>query len=164
MQRQIIFSAIIAFASICGISGAIAQTGPAPTAPIIFFANLSPDEETYPTYGDAKGHADFSLDRDTLKLSWKVTYTGLSSPPTGAHIFGPQRPGANSTPVFDLAPKGLKSPLEGSVILKEGDLQNLLAGRYYVNIMTTKYEHGELRGQLDRLDNTEETLQENRKK
>lgn len=150
MQRPRILLAIIFLISTFGSTYVKAESGP----PILFYADLSPDEETYATYGDAKGRADFVLERDTLKFSWKVTYTGLTSPPTGAHIFGPQRPGANSTPVFDLAPKGLKSPLEGSVILKEGDLQNLVAGRYYVNIMTTKYEHGELRGQLERLDNT----------
>ncbi len=164
MHRLRISLAILLLMSSFGMTGAIAQTlPPEPTAPILFYANLSPDEESYVTTSKATGRADFSLDRATVRLSWKVTFKDLQSPPTGAHIFGPQRPGQNSTPVFDLAPKGLKSPLEGSVVLNEGDLQNLMAGRYYVNIMTTGYVNGEIRGQLERIDNTEEPGHETKK-
>ena len=122
--------------------------------PIHFYADLSPDEESFTTDSKATGRCDFMLDRDTLKLSWKVKFKDLGSAPTGAHIHGPQRPGNNSNPVFDLAPSGLKSPLIGSIVLNDGQLQNLLAGRYYVNIMTANYKEGELRGQIERFDDT----------
>jgi hypothetical protein len=122
--------------------------------PIHFYAELSPDEESFTTESKATGHGDFTLDRDTLKLSWRVQFKDLGSAPTGAHIHGPQRPGNNSNPVFDLAPSGLTSPLIGSVVLNDGQLQNLLAGRYYVNIMTANYKEGELRGQIERFDDT----------
>ena len=53
--------------------------------------------------------------------------------------------------LVDLGGKGLTSPIEGSSILNEGQLEYLLTDRMYVNILTKKYPGGELRGQLARL-------------
>ena len=152
MARNFLLGPIVMFVSAFMLAS-VARADP----PIHFTADLSPDEESFTTESKATGHADFSLDRDTLKLSWKVEFKDLGSAPTGAHIHGPQRPGNNSNPVFDLAPTGLKSPLIGSVVLNDGQLQNLLAGRYYVNIMTTNYKEGEVRGQIERFDDTAAT-------
>lgn len=120
------------------------------TGPIHFAAALSPDEQSAPTYSDATGHGDFVLDRATLTLSWTITFKDLSTPITAAHIHGPQRPGTNAGILIDVGDKGLKSPLKDSFVLNEGLLEYLLAGRLYVNIHTTKYKDGELRGQLER--------------
>jgi hypothetical protein len=118
--------------------------------PITFYADLSADEESAVTESPGTGHVAFTLDRKTLRLSWKLTYTALTSPPTSASIHGPQTPGGNAGVVVDLAPKGVKNPLEGSTILTEGALEYLLTGRLYVNVFTTKYKEGELRGQIMR--------------
>jgi hypothetical protein len=124
---------------------------PEDTRPIQFYANLSADEESAPTESPGKGRADFVLERATLKFSWTITYEGLTTPVTGVWIHGPQRPGTNAGKLIDLAQQGLKSPLQGSVILNEGQLEYLLAGRLYVNVFTTKYKDGgELRGQITR--------------
>ena len=147
MARNFTIHRIFTFIAMLLLSS-VAKADP----PIHFHAELSPDEESFTTESKATGYGDFTLDRDTLKLSWKVEFKDLGSLPTGAHIHGPQRPGNNSNPVFDLAPNGLKSPLTGSIVLNDGQLQTLLAGRYYVNIMTTNYKEGELRGQIERVD------------
>jgi hypothetical protein len=120
--------------------------------PIAYFAVLSADEQSTTTESPGTGRANFSLDRDTLRLSWRITFSDLTSPPTGAHIHGPQRPGANAGVQVDLAPKGvLKSPIEGSAVLTDGQVEYLVAGRMYVNIHTQKYPEGELRGQIQRV-------------
>lgn len=121
------------------------------SAPIAFYSDLSADEESAPTESPGRGKADFLLERETLRFSWTVTYKGLLSPISSAKIYGPQRPGANAGPQIDLAMKGLVSPLAGSVVLSDAQVEYLLAGRLYVNITTQKLKEGELRGQIQRL-------------
>jgi hypothetical protein len=52
-------------------------------------------------------------------------------------------------PYIDLAPNGIVSPLTGSAVLNEAEVQYLLTGWSYVNITTEKWPFGEVRGQLD---------------
>jgi len=119
--------------------------------PIRFRAILSADEQSAPTTSPGVGCAIFVLDRSTLRLEWVVTYAKLTSAATAAHVHGPQTPGGNAGVLFDLAPEGMKSPLRGSVILGDGQLSYLLTGRVYVNVHSSRYPAGELRGHIMRL-------------
>ena len=118
--------------------------------PIVFTAELSSYEESAVTDSPGIGHLECSLEPSTLKFSWKLTYTGLTSAVTNAAFHGPQIPGGEAGVLINLGPHGLKSPIEGSVILDEGQLEYLLIGRIYVNIKTVKFPVGEIRGQLAR--------------
>ncbi len=120
-------------------------------SPIKFYADLSPETQSATTISSGKGRAEFILERETLKFSWKVTFSGLTSAVSESAIHGPQRLGANAGIQFVLAPKGANSPLVGSTVLSETHLQYLLSDRMYVNIHTVKYPDGELRGQIRRL-------------
>ena len=91
------------------------------------------------------------LERETLKFSWVITYSGVTSPVTAVRIHGPQLVGTNAGILIDVGAKIVSSPLRGSAILNDGLLQFLLSGRMYVNVFTTKYKDGELRGQIKRL-------------
>ena len=126
-------------------------TGP----PIHFTAKLSADEESSVVESPGAGEMSFVLDRRAMKLSWKMTFTGLTSPAVSAGIHGPGTPGVNSGVLFDLAPKGLKrgtkGVTEGSVTLTDGELSYLLMDRMYVNIMTEKFKEGEIRGEIERI-------------
>ena len=119
--------------------------------PVRFYADLSPDEESTTTVSPGTGRADFSLERATLRLSWRVTYSKLTSGVIGAAVHGPQRPGTNAGVQLDMGAKGFAPPLVGSAVLTDAQLQYLLAGRMYVNIRSRKYPDGELRGQIQRL-------------
>jgi hypothetical protein len=141
---------LLGLALMCSL-GATAMAAEAPLGPVRFFADLSADEQSATTISPGSGRADFSLDRETLRLSWRVTYSKMTSPATGAGIHGPQRRGTNAGVQVNLARNGLNSPLEGSAILTDGQLEYLLAGRMYVNILSVKYPPGELRGQIQRL-------------
>jgi hypothetical protein len=127
---------------------------PEETAPIHFVADLSADEESAPTESPGSGHAEFTLERATLKFSWVVTFDKLTSPLTEAVVRGPQKPGTNAGVLFELGPKTSTSPIKGSIVLNDGQLEYLLAGRMYVNLHTTKYKDGELRGQIHRVRET----------
>ncbi len=122
-----------------------------PTGPIAFAANLSADEQSVTTDSAGAGRIEFSLERDTLRLSWKLTYAGLTSPVTAAQVHGPQRIGANAGVQFDLGKAGAKPPIQGAIVLNDSQLQYLIAGWLYVNIHTVKYPDGELRGTIRRV-------------
>ncbi len=119
--------------------------------PVRFFALLSAEEQSTTTLSKGAGRADFSLDRDTLRLSWRLSFSGLASPATGAAVHGPQRPGTNAGIQIDLAPKSLAPPLQSSAVLTDAQLEYLLAGRMYVNVRSRRYPAGELRGQIQRV-------------
>ena len=118
--------------------------------PITFFADLSPGEESWVAESSGKGRADFVLTRKTLELKWKVTFQGLTSPPKGLAIHGPQTPGGEAGVVFDLGEKGVKSPMEGALTLNPGTLAYLVNDRLYVQLSTAKYPMGELRATIQK--------------
>ena len=132
------------------ISGAAISRAASAEDDIIFAANLTPDDQSTPTESPGTGYAEVRLERATLKITWKVTYRGLTSKPIAAGLYGPENVGANAGQVVNLAARGLASPIQGSEVLSDGVFQYLITGRVYVNIHTTRYQDGELRGQLRR--------------
>jgi hypothetical protein len=93
------------------------------------------------------GTADIDYDAATKKLTWKVTYSGLSGPATAAHFHGPAEPGKNAG-VAVAIPNATSSPAEGSATLTDAQAADLMAGKYYVNVHTAANPGGEIRGQV----------------
>jgi hypothetical protein len=118
---------------------------------ILYVATITDNEQSVPTESPGKGVAEFRLERATLKLSWKITYQGLTSKALSIGLYGPENVGANAGRVVDLGTNGLKSPITGSAILSDGVLSYLVTGRTYVNLHTARYKDGELRGQVRRI-------------
>jgi len=96
-----------------------------------------------------KGMATAMLDTSTKMLTWGVDYSGLSGPATAAHIHGPADPGANA-PIVVPFTGNVASPIKGSAVLSDAQIQQLEAGKWYVNIHTEADKGGEVRGQLVR--------------
>jgi len=122
-------------------------TGP----PIKWTTDLNADEMSWTVDTPGVGRADFSLERETMTLSWKVTYDKLTSPATKVAIHGPQTPGGEAGVLIDLGGKGLASPVTGETVINDGQLRYLVTDRFYIQIATRKNEKGEIRGQLRRL-------------
>ena len=93
------------------------------------------------------GNADIDYDAATKKLSWKMTYSGLTGPATAAHFHGPAEAGKNAG-VAVAIPNATSSPVEGSATLTDAQAADLEAGKYYVNIHTAANPGGEIRGQV----------------
>ncbi len=93
------------------------------------------------------GTADIDYDAATKKLSWKLTYSGLSGPATAAHFHGPAELGKNAA-VAVAIPNAGKSPVEGSATLTDVQAADLTAGKFYINIHTAANPGGEIRGQV----------------
>jgi CHRD domain len=94
-----------------------------------------------------KGTADVDFDAATKKLTWKLTYSGLSGPATAAHFHGPAEAGKNAG-VAVAIPNATSSPAEGSATLTDAQAADLMAGKYYINVHTAANPGGEIRGQV----------------
>ena len=149
--KRLIASIALYGALLPNISNAAPDYAGTEGPPIKFRTTLSADEQSAPTESPGLGVAEFILYRPTQRLDWTITYTTLTSNAVAAHIHGPQTPGGNAGVLVDLAPEGMTSPLTGSVMLNDGELEYLLTGRLYVNIHSAKYPAGELRGQIMRV-------------
>jgi len=110
-------------------------------------ATLDSKAEVPPNASAATGTADIDYDPATKKLSWKVTYSGLSGPATAAHFHGPADVGKNGG-VAVAIPNAGSSPAEGSATLTDAQAADLTSGKYYVNVHTAANPGGEIRGQV----------------
>jgi len=119
--------------------------------PILFFADLSADAQAAPTESPGIGRADFVLERDTLNFSWRFSYSNLTTKPSGLHIHAPVSPGSEAPILFDLAPKGISGVVEGEQVLTLNEVGYLIRNLMYVNLHTSKYPAGELRGSVKKV-------------
>ncbi len=127
------------------LASAVALSGPALAEKLK--ATLDGKAEVPATTSAGKGTADLDYDAATKKLSWKVTYSGLSGPATAAHFHGPAEAGKNAG-VAVAIPNAGSSPVDGSAVLTDAQAADLLAGKYYINIHTAANPGGEIRGQV----------------
>ncbi len=124
---------------------AIAFAGPAFAEK--FKATLDGASEVPANTSAGKGTADIDYDAASKKLTWKLTYSGLSGPATAAHFHGPAEAGKNAG-VAVAIPGATASPAEGSATLTDAQAADLVAGKYYVNVHTAANPGGEIRGQV----------------
>jgi hypothetical protein len=127
------------------LGAAIAFAGPAFADKMK--ATLDGKSEVPPTTSAGTGTADIDYDAASKKLSWKVTYSGLTGPATAAHFHGPAG-AADKAGVAVAIPNAGTSPVEGSAVLTDAQAADLTAGKYYVNIHTAANPGGEIRGQV----------------
>src|SRR5438046_3637151 len=106
------------------LGAAIAFAGPAFADKMK--ATLDGKSEVPPNTSAATGTADIDYDAASKKLSWKVTYSGLSGPATAAHFHGPAEAGKNAG-VAVAIPNAGTSPVSGSATLTDAQAADLVA-------------------------------------
>jgi hypothetical protein len=124
---------------------AVAFSGPAFADK--FKATLDGKSEVPPNTSAATGTAEMDYDAASKKLTWKVTYSGLSGPATAAHFHGPAEASKNAGVQVPI-PNAGASPVEGSATLTDAQAADLTGGKLYVNIHTAANPGGEIRGQV----------------
>jgi hypothetical protein len=134
----------IAFAPFV-LAAAMAIAGPACAE--TFKVTLDGKSEVPATTSTGTGTADVEYDPASKKLSWKLTYSGLTGPATAAHFHGPAEAG-KSAGVAVAIPNATSSPAEGSATLTDAQAADLEAGKYYINVHTAANPSGEIRGQV----------------
>ncbi|AWL95005.1 MULTISPECIES: CHRD domain-containing protein [Bradyrhizobium] len=125
--------------------GAVAFAAPASAEKLK--ATLDGKSEVPATTSSATGTADLDYDAASKKLSWTVTYSGLSGPATAAHFHGPAEAGKNAGVALAI-PNATASPVKGEATLTDAQAADLLGGKLYVNIHTAANPGGEIRGQV----------------
>jgi hypothetical protein len=116
----------------------------------IFEATMASSQEVPPNTSSGTGAAEIMFNENTNKLTWKVTYSGLSGPATAGHIHGPAPVGQNAGVVIPFPGNLTAQPILGETTLTPAQYADLAAGLYYVNIHTARSPGGEIRGQLRR--------------
>ncbi|HET8893992.1 MAG TPA: CHRD domain-containing protein [Gaiellaceae bacterium] len=89
----------------------------------------------------------FSARLSGKKLTWKLTFSGLTGPATAAHIHMAAMGKAGNVVVV-LCASTCKSGKTGTAMLTSGLLTALSKHLLYVNVHTAKNPNGEIRGQL----------------
>lgn len=128
---------------------AMLRPAPAQATTIKFFADLDGAQEVPPRVTPATGFAEVTYDDVSNLLSWDITFQDLLAPATAAHFhnapFGVNGPVV--VPIGGLAGLTAGNVL-GSGILLEALEPALLAENFYINIHTSVFPGGEIRGQV----------------
>lgn len=112
---------------------------------LLFTATLTGAQETPPNNSTATGNAMLLLSPDEKTARVSLTFAGLSSGQTDAHIHGPATAGVSAPPVFPL-PLGQLSDF--AITLTAAQVQDLKNGLFYVNVHSSNFPAGEIRGQF----------------
>jgi hypothetical protein len=137
---------VIPFAIVLGFAGpSVIQA-----APVSFQVSLSGAQCVPPVDTGGAGTADLTYDPATRVVTWKIPYSGLSSPTTMAHFHGPAKQGENGPALIWLSVQGSPpaNPITGSATLTPEQAQQFSSGVWYINVHTKSYPAGEIRGQV----------------
>jgi len=113
--------------------------------PTLFVASLNGAQETPPNNSPATGTATLLLSPDEQTARVALNFSGLTSAQTNAHIHGPAAPGVAGSILFPL-PNGSFSDF--LIALSPTDVQNLKSGLLYINVHSSNFLNGEIRGQF----------------
>jgi hypothetical protein len=97
------------------------------------------------TGSPATGTGFLRLDTDTGDVEYNLGYEGLSAPETVSHIHGAAAECVNAGVVAGLP---LGESKIGTTNFTAQQQADLIGGRYYVNVHTTNFPAGEIRGQI----------------
>ncbi|PSL42885.1 CHRD domain-containing protein [Chitinophaga niastensis] len=144
------FVVIAAWLASCGKSnGYGGGTTPPPTT-YTLSASLNGGQETPPNAATGTGTLSGTYDPSTYKITYSLSWTGITGAATGMHFHEPALAGSSAPVVIGIT--GFSSATYGSVsgsaVATQAQGADLLAGKWYVNIHTSAYPNGEIRGQI----------------
>lgn len=140
MSKNICSALIIAITIILASATARAET---------FYAYLSSAQEVPTNASTATGYARIVVNESTGSLTFTVFFNGLSSAQTAAHIHAPAAIGANVGVAINFgAVGGTSGTVSGTTTITSTQLTQLRAHLGYVNVHSTNFPGGEIRGQL----------------
>ena len=125
---------------------ATATATPTATPPCVRFSiTINGAQEVPPNASLGTGTGTIDVNTVTNQLSYNITFSGLGSAETMAHIHGFAPPGMNAGIIHTL-PNG--SPKIGVFNYSDAQEANILNGLSYVNIHSVNFPNGEIRGQI----------------
>ncbi|SFD58353.1 CHRD domain-containing protein [Chitinophaga sp. CF118] len=142
------FVAITALLASCSKSDGYGGGGTTTNYNLSASLNSGNEVPSNPTSGT--GTLSGTYNPSTYKVTYTLTWTGLTDVPIAMHFHGPALAGVNA---------GVEVPITGFASTASGTLSSsatfsvsqgteLTDGKMYVNIHTTAYPNGEIRGQI----------------
>ena len=107
---------------------------------------LAASNEVPPNASPGMGMLEATLDKASSVLKWTVAYSGLTGPVKAGHFHGPAPAGQNAGVALGFS-GSVDSPIQGTATLTPAQVEDLLAGKWYVNLHTAANPGGEVRGQ-----------------
>ncbi len=123
---------------------------PAAAEVVALSAELKAQAEVPPNPSTAHGTAAMSLDTASRNCAWTIHFAGLSAPLSAAHFHGPATVSGNAGILVPIDASKGQSPLTGFATLTQAQVDEVIAGRWYINLHTRTYPGGEIRGQVQR--------------
>ncbi|HEY0172588.1 MAG TPA: PQQ-dependent sugar dehydrogenase [Pyrinomonadaceae bacterium] len=117
--------------------------------PTLFVANLDGNQEVPSHATNARGTATLLLDKGETTARVSLRFRNLTGAQTAADIHGPAPAGQNAPPAFVL-PGGDFNDFD--IALTPQQVADLKAGLFYVNVHSTAFPAGEIRGQFGAAD------------
>ena len=113
-----------------------------------FRATLSGASEVPPTDSRAWGYFEAVYRPSTKVLEYRLNLVGLSSPITMGYLQGPAGRDENAPQVAPINIPIYDYTIWDGVTLTEQQAAEVLAGRWFVNVLTVNHPGGEVRGQI----------------
>lgn len=114
-----------------------------------FFAYLNGAQQVPPAATTATGYARVVLNESAGTITFTVVFNGLTSAQTLSHIHEPGAIGVNAAVAIDFgAVGGTSGTISGTRSITPTQIAQLRAHLGYVNVHTTNFPNGEIRGQL----------------
>jgi hypothetical protein len=126
------------------------QIGPAPIQK--FSATLAGWQQVPSVSSGGTGTGTVALNGDETQIVVNLSFSGLTSNASLAHIHGPAAPGANAGVLFDFSgvtPAATSGSIPAQTYsISAAQVAQLKAGEFYFNIHTSNFGGGEIRGQI----------------
>jgi cysteine-rich repeat protein len=126
---------------------AILAPGSAGATVYYLSATIDGTQETPPNASPATGSGTFTLDTVADTMSFSITFSGLTGSESGAHIHGPAPAGTPAGILFGLPAGSPKTGTWSGASLNTNE-SNIISGLTYVNIHSSSFGGGEIRGQI----------------
>ncbi len=128
----------------------LAVSGWSQAASYSLYATL--DGSQVPTISPGTGTGLMTYDDATNQLNWNTSFSGLLAGATAAHFHGPAAPNTNAGVQVTIPLGGFMNMTSGTLIgaatITEAQETQLLSDLWYINIHTSSYPGGEIRGQV----------------
>lgn len=133
------------------MSSILLLTMPVANAATIFVTTLAGTNEVPPNASPAFGFGKVVLNDAQTQITVDEDWFNLTAPATASHIHGPAAPGMNGPVLFPFM--GVPAATTGAIpeqvfAITPTQVAQLQAGLFYMNVHSSNFPGGEIRGQL----------------
>jgi hypothetical protein len=147
--QRLLARASSAIPALALLAATLGLAAPSRAQVIEMICRMDGAQETPSNTSAGTGIGFFSIDTAADTITYRILYTGLTSAESAAHIHGFAGPGVAAPVLFTLPLGSLKC---GVITYTPAQEPNILAGLTYVNVHTTTFPGGEIRGQISELE------------